>query len=107
MATFSKTHGPNVIRRSLRADAPAPRVHQHRAPHQYRQPWPLPVSSPPNAPSFHPRNAAHPLAYKEPALTSEKAPTNPAERPACLQAATTLHSEDSEKRCDTTLHSST
>jgi len=34
--SFSKTHGPNVIRRSLGADAPALRAHQHQAPRQYR-----------------------------------------------------------------------
>ena len=34
---FSKTHGPNAIRHSRGADAPAPRAHRHQAPRQYHQ----------------------------------------------------------------------
>jgi transposase len=47
---FSKMHGPNVIRHSHGADAPAPRVHRHQAPEQYRQLRPLGVEGAPNEP---------------------------------------------------------
>src|SRR6185369_15713816 len=49
---FSKTHGPNVIRRFHGASAPTLRVHQHPAPRQYRQPRPLGVGGAPTAPAL-------------------------------------------------------
>ena len=45
-------HGPNVIRHSHGADAPAPRVHRHQAPEQYRQLRPLGVEGAPNDPTL-------------------------------------------------------
>jgi len=72
--SFSKTHGPNVIRRSLGADAPALRAHQHQAPRQYRHPRPLLSPGAPNTPTLvHRHRSAATCATGRPVSITRRA----------------------------------
>src|SRR6185369_11460692 len=84
---FSKTHGPNVIRRFHGASAPTLRVHQHPAPRQYRQPRPLGVGGAPTAPALvHPHRSRRP--HEPPADRSRSPGGQPApETPGCTSYA--------------------
>src|SRR6185369_14211984 len=84
---FSKTHGPNVIRRFHGASAPTLRVHQHPAPRQYRQPRPLGVGGAPTAPALvHQHRSRRP--HEPPADRSRSPGGQPApETPGCTSYA--------------------